>query len=301
MINDNGQWSRNWPAPAKLNLMLHITGRRSSGPKAGYHELQTVFQLLRWGDVLHFRLRSDGEVHRLSGPADVAPADDLTVRAAKLLQVEAQQLSSGVDIVIDKRLPMGGGLGGGSSNAATVLVALNKLWNCGLNTDELAVLGLQLGADVPVFIHGHNAWAEGVGELLQPIELPQRWFLLLIPACHVATETVFNAEQLTRDTPISTIRAFLEQGGGNDCEKVVVKSYSEVAQAIDSLAKVGGAKLTGTGACVFAEYFTLEQAMCALQQFRRDNAEISALVVQGCGNLQESSPLLQRLEEEPVA
>ncbi len=300
MSNVAGQWSRNWPAPAKLNLMLHITGRRSSGPKAGYHELQTVFQLLCWGDVLHFRMRNDGEIQRLSGPVGVAAADDLTVRAAKLLQAEAQQPLSGVDIVIDKRLPMGGGLGGGSSNAATVLVALNKLWNCGLNSDELAALGLQLGADVPVFIRGHNAWAEGVGELLQAIELPSRWFLLLIPACHVATETVFNAEQLTRDTPISTIRAFLEQGGRNDCENVVIKSYPEVAQAIDSLAKVGKAKLTGTGACVFAEYSTLEQAMCALQQFRRDNAEISALVVKGCGSSQQTSPLLQRLEEQPA-
>lgn len=275
--------------------MLHITGRRADGPKRGYHELQTVFQLLRWGDVLHFRLRNDGELHRLSGPDGVAADDDLTIRAAKLLQAAAA-ITAGVDIVLDKRLPMGGGIGGGSSNAATVLVALNSLWGCGLSIDELAGLGLQLGADVPVFVRGHNAWAEGVGEILKPIELPKRWFLLLIPRCHVATEAVFGEEGLTRDTPISTIRAFLEQGGKNDCRNVVVESYPEVSQAIELLGKFGDARLTGTGACVFAEYSKLEQAMRALQLLRNEQADISALVVRSC----DKSPLLQRLEEQVV-
>jgi len=238
-----------WPAPAKLNLFLHITGRRADG----YHELQTVFQFLDYADQLYFALRDDGEIRRHGGPVGIAATDDLCVRAAGLLQAHAC-MAQGVDIYNEKVLPAGGGLGGGSSDAATTLWALNQLWRLGLDAGELAGLGLQLGADVPVFLHGRASWAEGVGEILTPINLPQPWFLVLNPHVSVSTAAVFSDAELTRDTPRMTIRAFLSGEGQNDCEAVVRRRYPEVAAALDWLNSYSPARMTGTGACVFAAF-----------------------------------------------
>ena len=238
-----------WPAPAKLNLLLHVTGRRADG----YHELQTVFQFLDHADRLYFSVRDDGEIRRHGGPASVAPSADLCVRAAGLLQAHAGVVQ-GIDIYNKKVLPAGGGLGGGSSDAATTLWALNHLWGLELDSGELAGLGLQLGADVPVFLHGRAAWAEGVGEILTPINLPEPWFLVLNPNVSVSTAAVFSDAELTRDTPRMTIRAFLSGDGRNDCETVVRRRYPEVAAALDWLSSYSPARMTGTGACVFAAF-----------------------------------------------
>ena len=244
-----------WPPPAKLNLFLHSTGRRADG----YHELQTVFQFLDLADRLYFGTRADGEIRRFGGPAGVAAADDLCVRAARLLQAHAG-ISQGIDIYNEKILPAGGGLGGGSSDAATTLWVLNRLWGLGLDTGELAGLGLQLGADVPVFLHGRSSWAEGVGEILTPVELPEPWFLVLDPNVSVSTVAVFSDTELTRDTPRMTIRDLLSGDGRNDCEAVVRRRYPEVAAALDWLNSQSPARLTGTGACVFAAFDAETQA-----------------------------------------
>jgi 4-diphosphocytidyl-2-C-methyl-D-erythritol kinase len=196
-------WSA-WPAPAKLNLFLRIVGRRADG----YHLLQTAFQLLAWGDTVGLRVRDDGAIHRVEGNDAVAAADDLAVRAAKLLQSESG-CALGCEIAVGKRIPMGGGFGGGSSDAATVLVALNHLWGTGLDPERLAALGLVLGADVPVFVHGQNAWAEGVGEQLTPLNLSPRWYLIVDPGVHVPTAELFQASDLTRDAAAATIRGFV--------------------------------------------------------------------------------------------
>jgi 4-diphosphocytidyl-2-C-methyl-D-erythritol kinase len=238
-----------WPAPAKLNLLLHITGQRADG----YHELQTLFQFLAFGDWLYFDLRSDAEVQLSGEPAGVAAADDLSVQAAILLK-ESTGCSSGVSIYNDKRLPSGGGLGGGSSDAATTLAVLNKLWKLGLSLDELAGLGLRLGADVPVFIRGQAAWAEGVGEILSPVSLPEPWFLVVHPQVSVSTANIFSDPGLTRDTPRTKIPDPLTGVGKNDCEAVVRHKYPEVAAALDWLNAFAPARMTGTGACVFAAF-----------------------------------------------
>jgi 4-diphosphocytidyl-2-C-methyl-D-erythritol kinase len=238
-----------WPAPAKLNLMLRVVGRRPDG----YHELQTVFQLLDRSDRLWLRPRGDGRLLRLEGAAGVPPELDLTLRAAELLRGCAD-CPQGADIRVQKRLPVGGGLGGGSSDAATVLVALNRLWGLGLTTDELARLGLALGADVPVFVHGLAAWGEGVGERLQPLALPEPWFLVLVPACQVATAAVFSSPDLTRNSARITISDFLAGDAVNDCLPVVRAAHPEVAAALDWLGRFASARLTGTGACVFAPF-----------------------------------------------
>ena len=240
-----------WPAPAKLNLLLHITGRRADG----YHELQTLFQFLTFGDWLYFDLRDAAEVQLSGEPAGVAAADDLCVRAAKLLK-ETTGCSAGVCIYNDKRLPPGGGLGGGSSDAATTLAVLNKLWKLGLSQDELAGLGLRLGADVPVFIRGQAAWAEGVGERLTPVSLPEPWFLVVNPQVSVSTADIFSDPGLTRDTPRTKIPDPLTGVGKNDCEAVVRRKYPEVAAALDWLNAFAPARMTGTGACVFAVFET---------------------------------------------
>ncbi|MEJ2760408.1 MAG: 4-(cytidine 5'-diphospho)-2-C-methyl-D-erythritol kinase [Gammaproteobacteria bacterium] len=245
-----------WPAPAKINLFLHITGRRPDG----YHELQTVFQFLDYGDELVFSLREDGRILRGGGSYGIAEDEDLAVRAARTLQAETGA-TPGVEIGVTKHIPTGGGLGGGSSDAATVLVALNRLWETGLGTDELAAIGLGLGADVPVFIHGHAAWAEGVGEKLVPVDPPQDWYLILHPGCSIPTASIFNAPDLTRNTPPITIRDFLAGAGQNDCEPVVFAAYPEVAGAAQWLREhAGGARLTGTGACLFARCASREEA-----------------------------------------
>lgn len=251
--------SQGWPAPAKLNLFLHITGRREDG----YHLLQTLFQFLDYGDTLHFTLRSDGEVHRRSELPGVDEEQDLTVRAARLLK-EASTCPLGVDIEVEKRLPMGGGLGGGSSDAATTLVALNHLWRLGLTTEQLAQLGLQLGADVPIFVHGHAAWAEGVGEQLTPVDPPEPWYLVLIPDVSVSTAEIFNAPELTRDTPAIKIRDFLAGRAINVCQTVVAKRYQAVAESLAWLNQHGKAVMTGTGACVFAAFESRQQAEAIL-------------------------------------
>ena len=238
-----------WPAPAKLNLMLHITGRRPDG----YHELQTVFQLLDFCDQLAFEITEAAAIERVTGPAEVPPDADLVVRAARALQ-RATGSPLGARIHLKKRIPMGGGLGGGSSNAATTLLALNALWKTGLKIGDLAQIGVELGADVPIFVHGNSAWAEGVGDRLTPLALPARWFLVIHPGVSVATREVFQAPELTRNSPLITIRDFSGSGGRNDCEPVVCARVPAVADAIDWLAKFRPARMTGTGSCIFAAF-----------------------------------------------
>ena len=236
-----------WPAPAKLNLFLHVTGRRPDG----YHELQTLFQLIDLCDTVAIQVREDGRIERCAGPAQIAADEDLTVRAAQALQTTAGA-RLGASIRVIKRIPIGGGLGGGSSDAATALLALNRLWGCGLSPGALAELGLPLGADVPVFVRGFSAWAEGVGERLEPITLPERWYVIIRPGVSVSTREVFQSPELTRNSPLITIRAFLESGGRNDCEPVVRAKWPEVAEALDWLGHHAPARLTGTGSCIFA-------------------------------------------------
>jgi 4-diphosphocytidyl-2-C-methyl-D-erythritol kinase len=235
-----------WPAPAKLNLFLHVTGRRPDG----YHELQTLFQLIDLCDTITISLRGDASIERPAGASGVAPEVDLTLRAALALQ-QATGTGQGAELRVHKRIPQGAGLGGGSSDAATTLLALNELWNCRLSLEELAGLGLSLGADVPVFIRGSSAWAEGVGERLTPVSLPEAWYVIIYPGVGVSTREVFQSPELTRNSPVITIRAFLQSGGHNDCEPVVRGRSPEVAAALDWLANEGSARLTGTGSCVF--------------------------------------------------
>lgn len=237
-----------WPAPAKINLMLRITGRRPDG----YHLLQTAFQFIDLADDLFFSVRADSVIRRTGSNAGIPEKDDLVVRAAQLLQTHAG-CDQGADIQVEKRIPMGAGLGGGSSDAATTLVALNRLWRCGLDTETLMALGLQLGADVPIFVHGHAAWAEGVGERLSAISPPEPHYLVIVPPVHVDTGKVFQDPELTRNSPRITIRDFLAGEQGNDCLAVVRNRYPRVAEAFDWLAERATTRMTGTGACVFAE------------------------------------------------
>ena len=253
--------SEPWPAPAKINLFLHIIGRRSDG----YHELQTVFQFLDYVDELAFDIRDDGKIKREGNNIRVLEEYDLAVRAAHALK-SATGVEQGVTITIKKNIPMGGGLGGGSSDAATTLVALNALWRAGLSIDELAQIGLNIGADVPVFIHGRAAWAEGVGEKLTPVDVPEDWFLVIHPGCDVSTAKVFNAPDLTRNTPPITIRDFLAGAGHNDCEAVVFSAYPEVARAFEWLRQWAEPKMTGTGACLFARFGTRTDALAVLDR-----------------------------------
>ena len=277
-----------WPAPAKLNLFLHITGRRADG----YHRLQTVFQFQEYGDRLAFIPRIDDHIKRCTPLAGVGNEDDLCVRAARLLR-EHVGGRDGIDIYIDKRLPMGGGLGGGSSDAATTLLVLNRLWGAGLEQSQLAALGLQLGADVPVFVHGHAAWAEGVGEALVPIEPPETWFVVLIPDCQVATADIFSAPQLKRDCQPITIGGFLSGRNTsqveNVCEAVVRKRFPPVAAALNWLAQFGAARMSGTGACVFVTLSSRSEADAVFQQLP---SEFTSLVARGINH----SPVLDKLE-----
>jgi 4-diphosphocytidyl-2-C-methyl-D-erythritol kinase len=241
---------RPWPAPAKLNLFLHILGRRPDG----YHELQTCFQFIDLCDDIAIRVRADGSIRRIAGAPGVAAEADLCVRAAQALKTAAG-CALGADISVIKRIPLGAGLGGGSSDAATCLVALNQLWDLRWSAAELAALGLKLGADVPVFVHGRAAWAEGVGERLTPLYPPlapiEHNYLIIKPNVFVSTRDVFQDPELTRNSPPITIHGFLASGGRNDCLGVVRRRYPEVARAIDWLSRFGEARLTGTGACVF--------------------------------------------------
>ena len=258
-------WSR-WPAPAKLNLFLRITGRRPDG----YHALQTAFRLLDWGDVIHLRRRTDGVIVRVGAGADgVAEADDLMVRAAKLLRKETN-CRQGADIGIEKNIPTGGGFGGGSSDAATVLVVLDRLWNLALGVDRLAALGLQLGADVPVFVRGHNAWAEGVGEVLTAIELPPAWYVVASPGVHAATAALFQAPDLTRNAAPAKITGFLSGTSpsgavlDNAFEPVLRRREPAVEALFAQLASIGTPRLTGSGSGCFVEFAQRESAEAAL-------------------------------------
>lgn len=266
--------------------MLRIVGRR----RDGYHLLQTVFQFLDRSDWLWFDLRDDGVVERKGEVAGVSPDEDLTVRAARLLQ-QVTGTRLGATMRINKQLPMGSGLGGGSSDAATVLVALNQYWQTGLTLVELAELGLQLGADVPVFVHGQAAWAEGVGEQLTPITLDEPWFVVLIPAGSIATKAVFNDPELTRNSPLITIADFVKGVGGNDCATVVYRRYPEVAAAAGWLARHGTAYLTGTGVCVFAAFSEVAAARRVLSQLPPGWA---GFIARG----RNHSPLHERLAQE---
>lgn len=253
------------PAPAKLNLFLHITGRREDG----YHLLQTVFQFVDYADEIHCRLRQDGQVIRTSELRGVSAEQDLVVRAARLLQEKAG-CSLGAEINVTKRLPMGGGLGGGSSDAATVLLALNKLWQLQLPLDELADLGLQLGADVPVFVRGHACWAEGVGEKITAVNPAEPWYVVLSPAVEVSTAKLFSNPALTRDCSVRKIRD-LETGCDqsdliNVFEPLVRELYPQVDQAMDFIAGFTEAKLTGTGACVFGAFEKEDDARAVFAQ-----------------------------------
>ena len=278
-----------WPAPAKLNLFLHITGRRADG----YHLLQTVFQLLDVGDELSFTITHDGRITRDYDLPGVSEEADLVVRAAHILQAHCG-IPMGARLQLYKHLPAGGGLGGGSSDAATTLVALNQLWSCGLSLQALAQLGLSLGADVPVFVQGHSAWAEGVGEHLRAIELPARWFVVLAPAVSVSTPKVFSSPQLIRDCPPITIRDFLTGRGQNVCEAVVFAQYPEVAAAQAALSRYAPARLTGTGACVFAAFDSEQAARAAWAELA---GQWQGFVAKGVN----TSPLLAMLNEISVA
>lgn len=252
-------WHSAYPAPAKLNLFLHVVGRRSDG----YHLLQTVFRLLDYGDTLHFSPRADGEVRLLTPLAGVDPKKDLTVRAARLLQA-ASGCRNGVDIRVDKRLPLGGGLGGGSSNAATVLLALNNLWQIGLSRTDLQEIGLTLGADVPVFVFGRNAFAQGVGEQLLPVDLPRRHYLVCEPPVQVPTATIFGARELKRDTPTINPAMWQPGEGHNDLEAVACARFPVIAGYLAQLGSFAPARMSGSGSCVFAEFASHAQAEAAL-------------------------------------
>ena len=275
-----------WPAPAKLNLFLHITARRADG----MHELQTLFQFLDVGDNLYFDLRRDGHLSLCGGLADVADEDNLVMRAARRLQAETRTLL-GADIRLEKCLPAGGGLGGGSSDAATTLVALNQLWQTGLSVEEVARLGLTLGADVPVFVHGKAAWAEGVGEKFTEVNPPEPWYLVVAPDCEVSTAAIFAAPELTRDCRPITIRDFLSGQAGNVCEAVVREHYPSVNRALDWLGRFAPARMTGTGSCVFAAF---ENEAQATEVSRKIPGEWQGFVARGCNR----SPLLERLAAE---
>jgi len=275
-----------WPAPAKLNLFLHVTGRRADG----YHELQTVFQIIDLADALAFEPRADGVIRRVEGPAEVPAADDLCVTAARRLR-EAGGVTAGADIRLEKRIPIQGGLGGGSSDAATTLVALNEIWGLHLPVEAIAEIGLELGADVPLFLLGRSAWAEGIGERLTPLELPEKHFAIVFPGVGIATAEVFQAPELTRKTPKTTIRGFLRAGGHNDCEPVVTGRSPEVRRALAWLAEKGDARLTGTGSSVFAAFAdrgAAETALAGLPSGWR------GFVARGL----EHSPLQERLAAE---
>lgn len=243
-----------WPAPAKLNLFLHVVGRRADG----YHELQTGFQFLDWCDDLDFEPLGSGGLER-AGESPVPESEDLVLAAARTLR-ERAGCREGVRVHIRKRLPVGGGLGGGSSDAATTLVALNRLWGLGFSVEELAGLGVELGADVPVFVHGHAAFAEGLGERLTPVDLPEPWYLVIDPGVRVATSEIFQAPELTRNTPRTTISGFVSGAGHNDCEPVARARYPEVDEAMRWLSARGKARMTGTGGCVFAALGSREEA-----------------------------------------
>ena len=276
-------------SPAKLNLFLHILGRRPDG----YHELQTLFQFLNYGDTLTLTARTDDRIVLEQPLPGVPDEENLIVRAARKLRATTDGVTPGVSIAVDKQLPMGGGLGGGSSNAATTLVGLNRLWGLNRSLDELAELGLSLGADVPVFVRGHAAWGEGVGERLTDANPPEDWFLVIKPPCDISTKEIFSEQGLTRDTPGIKIAPAFEGDASryrNDCEDVVRRLYPEVHQSLEWLAQFGPARLTGTGACIFGRFPT-ESAARIIWESKPSG--ITGFVAQGVN----ISPLHKKLTE----
>lgn len=275
-------WNRAWPAPAKLNLFLHVVGRRADG----YHLLQTAFRFIDFADTLRFAPREDGPIRALTPPLGVAEQDDLCVRAARLLQRECA-VRSGVAITLEKRIPMGGGLGGGSSDAASTLIALNHLWGCGLSSKELQRLGLTLGADVPLFIQGRATFAEGIGEVFTPLSLAPAWYLVTCPPVTTPTARIFSATDLPRATTPIRAADWRPGAGGNDLEAVACRLYPPIARHLEWLrTQVGNGHMSGSGACCFAEFATEDSARAA---FRRLPADMRGLVV--CGL--DTHPLLE--------
>ncbi len=284
-----------WPAPAKLNLFLAINARMEDG----YHHLQTLFQFLDHSDTLLFSLRNDGQLLLENTLTGVNNADNLVIRAATLLRecaIKQQRLSpkAGVVITLDKIIPMGGGLGGGSSNAATTLVALNQLWDTGFTTEQLSQMGLQLGADVPVFVQGVSAFAQGVGEQLQPVHPPEKWYLVAHPGITISTADIFNDPDLIRNTPLRPLSALLTQPWRNDCEPIVRKRFPKVDELLLWLLQYAPSRLTGTGACVYAEFETAAAAQAVLNQAP---SWVQGFVAKGL-NL---SPLTQACEQFSVS
>lgn len=278
--------SKRWPAPAKLNLFLHITGQR----KNGYHDLQTLFQFIDHCDYLDFQVNDYGAIRLHSELSKVvADKDNLILRAAKSLQAHAN-ISLGADIWLEKLLPMGGGLGGGSSDAATTLVALNALWKLNYPNETLAQIGLTLGADVPVFINGLSAFAEGVGEELTPVLPQELWYLVIVPNVHVSTQSIFQSPELTRNTPKLSLDNLMSQDWSNDCQKLVVTHYPQVAKALDWLVEYAPSRMTGTGACVFGEFKQEQQALATL-------AKLPPLMTGFVAKGMNTSPLLTRLAQ----
>jgi len=273
-----------WPAPAKLNLCLHIVGRRPDG----YHLLQSAMQFVDLCDELRFHERPAGTIERIVGPAEIPAESDIAVKAARALATG--RTVPGIGIELHKRIPVQGGLGGGSSDAATVLVALNQLWQLHLSVDELARIGLTLGADVPFFVRGSAAWVEGVGEQLTPYDFPEQHYLIVKPQAAVSTAEIFQAAELTRNSPVTTIRGFLAAGGRNDCTSCVRSRYPEIAEALDWLQEFGEARLTGTGACVFV---ALPDERAAQAVRARLPARWSGYVARGLNR----SPLLSRVTD----
>ncbi len=285
-LTQHTEVSMGWPAPAKLNLFLHVNGQREDG----YHELQTLFQFVTQADYLDFKITQSPELKLHSNMGlSVPDSDNLILKAAKSLQTHTQ-CQLGAEIWLDKRLPMGGGLGGGSSDAATTLVALNALWQTGLSRQELAEIGLSLGADVPVFINGYAAFAEGVGEKLQAVEADEPWYLVLIPEVHVSTQAVFQHPNLPRDTAKLSLSTLLNSEWKNDCQQLVADTYPQVAKALAWLVEYAPSRMTGTGACVFGTFNEQNEALSALEKLPKS---LRGFVAQGINR----SPLEQRLSQ----
>jgi 4-diphosphocytidyl-2-C-methyl-D-erythritol kinase len=282
-----------FPSPAKINLFLHITGQRADG----YHELETLFQFLDYGDSITFSVTNDLAIDLVTPIKGVTHNDNLIVKAAKLLQHKSKT-ALGVKIDINKILPMGGGLGGGSSNAATVLVALNHLWQCQLSNDQLARLGLSLGADVPIFIHGFSAFAQGIGEKLTAIQPPESWYLISKPQCSIATAKIFSEKTLPRNSPALSKNSlheakFMSSTFYNDCQSVVIKQYPEVANLLAWLLEYAPSRMTGTGACIFSTFASQTEALAIQAKLPKG---VSSFVAQGTN----TSPLANRVAKLPM-
>jgi 4-diphosphocytidyl-2-C-methyl-D-erythritol kinase len=272
-----------WPAPAKINLFLHITGRRPDG----YHELQTLFRLLDWGDDVHIVPEPGGAIQRVRDIPGIPEDQDLSIRAAQLLKAETG-CHQGASIGLTKRIPVGAGLGGGSSDAATVLTALNHLWECALTVEELAALGLELGADVPVFIHGHSAWAEGIGERLRPHHMDEAWYVLVFPGIPISTREIFSDPGLNRDTARISPPDYHPERVRNDCQSVVLDRFPKMQELFEDLSRHGRPRLTGTGSCVFLPFAEKNHALSVTNALK---SRYNVRAVRGVNR----SPLVARL------